>query len=213
MSGSRLHGKVSIMSLKFAVRFVLGTAATLVVPAAAFAHPAIGETSGLAHGFAHPFTGIDHILTMVTVGFFAATVGGRALWAVPLTFMALMAMGAGLGLAGVGLPYVEAMIALSVLILGLAVAVPREWPVAAAMLLVGIFAVFHGHTHGTETAETVSAAEYGLGFMLATGLLHLTGIAMGIGLARLGAIRAQWISQTGGIAVAAVGVSLLATMS
>jgi urease accessory protein len=202
------------MAIKIVVRFLLGTAATtLVVPTVGFAHTATGATSGLAHGLAHPFTGIDHILTMVAVGVLAANIGRRALWAVPLTFMALMAMGGGLGLAGVELPYVEAVTALSVLVLGLAVAVPREWPVATAMVLVGVFAVFHGHAHGTEMAETVSAAKYGLGFMLASGLLNLTGIAMRISIARLGAMRAQWISQIGGIAIGAAGVGLLATMS
>jgi urease accessory protein len=205
--------EVSIMSIKIAVRWVLGTAVALVVPAAAFAHTGMGASSGLAHGFAHPFSGIDHILTMVAVGVFAANIGGRALWAVPLTFMALMAVGGGLGLAGVGLPHVEAVIALSVLVLGLAVAVPRQWPVAAAMVLVGVFAVFHGHAHGTEMGQAVSAAEYGFGFVLATGLLHLTGIGMGIGAVRLGVTRAQWITQTGGVAIAAAGVGLLATMS
>jgi urease accessory protein len=201
------------MSINIAIRFVLGVAATLVVPAVAFAHTGTGAAAGLAHGFAHPFSGMDHILAMVAVGVLAANLGGRALWAVPLTFMALMAIGAGLGLAGVALPYVETVITLSVLVLGLVVAAPRQWPVAAAMVLVGFFAVFHGHAHGTEMSETISAAAYGLGFICATAILHLTGIVMGVGVARLGAIRAQRISQIGGLAVAAAGIGLLATMS
>jgi urease accessory protein len=201
------------MSINIAIRFVLGTAATLVVPAVAFAHTGIGATSGLANGFAHPFAGMDHILAMVAVGVLAANLGGRALWAVPLTFMVLMAIGAGLGLIGVALPYVETVITLSVLVLGLVVAAPRRCPVAAAMVLVGFFAVFHGHAHGTEMGETLSAAEYGLGFICATGILHLAGIILGMGVARLGAIRARQISQIGGLAVAAAGVGLLATMS
>jgi urease accessory protein len=209
----RVHGKVSIMSINIAIRFVLGTAATLVVPAVAFAHIGTGVASGLAHGFAHPFTGIDHILAMVAVGVLAASLGGRALWSVPMTFMVLMAIGAWLGLAGVVLPYVETVIMLSVLVLGLVVAVPREWPVAAAMVLVGFFAVFHGHAHGTEMGETISIVEYGLGFICATAILHLTGIVLRMGVARLGAIRARQISQIGGLAVAAAGVGLLAMMS
>src|SRR5438270_5851873 len=118
-----------------------------LIPVLAVAHPLSGPGSGVMQGFAHPFTGLDHILAMVAVGLFAVTIGGNALWMVPLTFMTLMAIGGWLGFANVVLPYVEAVVALSVLVLGLAIAIPKQWTVPAAMLLVGAFAVFHGHSH------------------------------------------------------------------
>lgn len=187
----------------------IGLAAALaIVPALAFAHTGHG-TLGFAHGFGHPMSGIDHILAMVAVGIFAANLGGRALWAVPLTFMTLMAAGGALGIAGVTLPFVEIGIALSIVVLGLLVAVRYEWPVAAAMSLVGLFAIFHGHAHGAEMPVDASGAAYALGFVLATGLLHLAGIAVGLGISQVGARYSQRITQAGGVAVAVAGVLVL----
>ena len=128
---------------------MIGIAAALV-PTVASAHVGVGSTSGFSHGFWHPISGIDHVLAMVAVGMFAANLGGRALWAVPLTFVALMAAGGVLGIQHVNIPYVEVGIGLSVVILGLVVAFQVQWPVAAAMALVGVFAIFHGHAHGEE---------------------------------------------------------------
>src|SRR5262245_1830735 len=119
-------------------RFVLSLLAA-AVPTAAWAHVGVGSTSGFAHGFIHPITGVDHVLAMVAVGMFAANLGGRALWAVPLTFVSVMAAGGALGIAGIGIPFVEAGIAISVIVLGAAVALRWKWPVTAAMALVGLF--------------------------------------------------------------------------
>lgn len=119
-----------------------------------------------------------------------------------------MAVGSGLGLAHVAIPYVETAIALSVLVLGLVVAIPRKWPVPAAVLLVDVFAVFHGHAHGTEMAETISAAQYGLGLLLATGLLHLGGIGLGLSAAPFG-MPAQRIPRFVGVSIAVTGIVLL----
>ena len=127
------------------------------------------------HGLSHPLGGLDHILAMVAVGMFAANLGRRAVWAVPLTFMSLMTLGGALGIAGIAVPFVEFGIALSIVVLGLAVAAKWNWPLAAAMALVGVFAVFHGHAHGAEMPVDAAGAEYAAGFILATGVLHIVG--------------------------------------
>lgn len=180
-------------------------AAILLAPAAASAHTGIGDTSGLAHGFAHPFSGPDHLLAMFAVGLFAFRLGGAARWAVPVAFVGMMVAGGMLGFEGVELPFVETGIALSVLALGLAVAAGVAPPVAVAAALVGFFAIFHGHAHGGELPAGVGAASYTAGFVLATGLLHAAGLAVGALLTgRVAAVR------FGGAAVALAGVALLA---
>jgi urease accessory protein len=178
------------------------------VPALASAHTG-HVTLGFGQGFVHPMSGVDHILAMVAVGIFAANLGGRALWAVPSSFVALMAIGGALGIAGISLPLVEIGIAVSIIVLGLAVAVRYEWPIAAAMALVGAFAIFHGHAHGAEMPANASGVAYAIGFVLATGLLHLFGIAIGVGVAQAGQRYSQRITQAGGLALAVAGVLVL----
>jgi urease accessory protein len=160
---------------------------------------------------AHPFTGLDHILAMTAVGIFAANLGGAALWAVPLTFMGLMAVGGALGMAGILLPHVEAVIALSVIILGVAIYLPRQWPLIAVMALVGLFGVFHGHAHGTEMAATVSGAECAAGFVCGTGILHLVGVLLGLTMGRLDRHLAAPVARLSGAVIAVAGISLLVT--
>ena len=143
----------------------------------ALAHTGHAEGGGFAHGFLHPLAGIDHLLAMVAVGVWAARQGGRAVLALPAAFVVMLAGGAALGMAGVTLPGVEAAIAASVAVLGLLALVNRRVPVAAAMALVGAFAVFHGHAHGAEMPEGAESLRYGLGFVAATALLHTAGIA------------------------------------
>jgi urease accessory protein len=196
------------MSPKAALSRIALTAALTMIPALAFAHTGHGAL-GFGYGFGHPMGGIDHILAMVAVGIFAANLGGRALSTVPLSFMALMAAGGALGIAGIPLPFVEIGIALSIVVLGLAVAVRFDWPVAAAMSLVGLFAIFHGHAHGAEMPVDASGAAYAVGFVLATGLLHLAGIAIGFGINRAGARYSHLITRTGGVAVALAGILVL----
>lgn len=191
------------------LRFGLAAFAALA-PTLAFAHIGLGSTHGFAHGFSHPMTGIDHILAMLAVGIFAANLGGRALWAVPLTFMAFMLAGGALGILGFPLPFVEAGIALSIVALGIAVAVKWEWPVALAMAMAGLFAIFHGHAHGTEMPLDASGVAYGIGFVAATGLLHLAGIAIGLGIGKAGQTYSPQITQASGAAVAVAGVGILA---
>src|SRR3954452_24477249 len=191
-----------------ALRATLAAIATLL-PTAAWAHVGHGSTVGFVQGFVHPMTGIDHVLAMVAVGLFAANLGGRALWAVPLSFVSVMAMGAALGVAGVGVPFVEVGIAASVIVLGLAITLRRQWPVAAAMALVGVFAIFHGHAHGTEMPVDAAGLQYGLGFMLATALLHAAGIGLGLSIAQFGRTWSPRVIQVGGAAMAVAGLGIL----
>jgi urease accessory protein len=188
---------------------ILGIAAFLA-PSLASAHVGVGSTSGFGHGLWHPLGGIDHVLAMVAVGMFAVNLGGRALWAVPLTFVSLMAFGGLLGAEHVAVPYVEVGIALSVVVLGLLVALQVQWPVAAAMALVGVFALFHGHVHGEEMPIAASGAAYAAGFMMATALLHIVGIAIGIGIQRSGSAHWHRTAQVSGFAMALAGAGLLA---
>ena len=168
------------------LRFAAPLAAVaLLAPTAALAHTGVGDTSGFGHGFGHPISGMDHVLAMVMVGVFAAQLGGRALWLVPATFVAVMALGGALGAAGVDVPFVETGIALSVIVLGAVVALNVKAPVAAAMGLVGLFAVFHGHAHGAEMPEDAGGLAYAAGFMLATALLHATGLGFGVAIGAL----------------------------
>jgi urease accessory protein len=190
------------------LRFCLAALAILT-PTLAFAHGGVHGSQGFLSGFSHPVGGIDHILAMVAVGIFAASLGGRALWAVPLAFMGFMLVGGALGILGFPLPLVELGIALSIVVLGIAVAVQWDWPVMAAMAMAGLFAIFHGHAHGTEMPLDASELEYALGFVTATGLLHLAGIGLGVGIGKAGQLYSNRIAQAGGAAVAIAGIGVL----
>jgi urease accessory protein len=184
-------------------------ALTLLTPAMAFAHTGVGDAGGFAHGFMHPVTGLDHVLAMVMVGVLASQMNGRALWLVPAAFVLVMAAGGALGVAGIGVPFVETGIALSVVVLGAMVAFGIRLPAAAAMAVVALFAIFHGHAHGTEMPANAAGLAYGLGFMLGTALLHLAGIAAGMLVGSASRNRGQaLVRATGGIAALA-GVAIL----
>ena len=146
----------------------------------AHAHILGDASGGFVSGFEHPISGLDHIVAMVSVGLWGAQLGAPAIWALPVTFPIVMAFGGMLGLMGVPLPGTEIGIALSAVGLGLAVATEARPPLWAAALLVGFFAIFHGHAHGTELPPDESGVLYSIGFVIATGLLHLTGIAIGL---------------------------------
>lgn len=148
-----------------------------LLPSAAFAHTGVGDTAGFLHGFAHPIGGLDHVLAMVAVGVFAFVLRGRALWLVPAAFVGMMVVGFGLGLAQLNVPAVELGIALSSVVIGGAAALGLSMPVGAAMALVGLFAIFHGHAHGSEMPETAAGLTYTAGFLAATALLHALGLA------------------------------------
>jgi urease accessory protein len=173
----------------------------------ASAHVGHGEVEGLMHGFLHPIGGLDHMLAMVAVGLLAALLGGRALWMVPAAFLAMMAAGAGLAMAGFALPFVELGISASVVALGVAVAFQLPLPVIAAMGIAGFFAVFHGAAHGAEMPVDASGASYAAGFLAATALLHLAGIGIGMALSRLVSNR-DAMSRLAGGAIAVAGLYL-----
>ena len=156
-----------------------------MLPSLAYTHVGIGETGGFLHGLTHPVSGLDHICALLAVGLWAAQTGGRSMWAVPLTFVSVMALGGILPLLGIGLPFAEQGIALSVLLLGVLIAASVCLPLWLSGSMVGLFALWHGHAHGTEMPALASGIEYVLGFMLATVLLHVVGIAFGVGMQRL----------------------------
>lgn len=182
----------------------------IALPTAALAHTGHGDTSGFLHGFMHPVGGIDHILAMVAVGVFAYVLGVKALWLVPLSFVLMMAVGFLLGVGKVDVPFVELGIALSSIVIGGAAAWGRPMPVAAAMSLVGVFAIFHGHAHGAEMPVDASGLEYAAGFIVATALLHAAGIAAAMGVAKLVGKYGKVVAQVAGGVFALGGVGVLA---
>src|SRR5690349_7778919 len=152
------------------MRAIISLVVALVVlgPTAALAHPGHGVDIGLVAGFLHPLSGLDHILCMVAVGIFAAVLGGRALWLVPLSFVGMMTVGFVLGASGVDLPFVELAIGLSSVVIGAVAAWGRPMPVGAAMALVGAFAIFHGVAHGVEMPASSEGWQFAVGFVTAT---------------------------------------------
>ena len=152
----------------------------LFYPLTAFAHKRGGEAIGFVSGFEHPISGLDHILAMVAVGLWGAQLGAPAIWVLPVVFPMIMALGGMMGLMGIALPGIELCIALSAVALGFAVfreARPKLW---IAAIIVGFFAIAHGHAHGTELPAGASGILYSIGFVIATGLLHATGIGIGL---------------------------------
>ena len=191
------------------MRKLLVATLLLAAPVAAFAHP--GHAGhGFGAGFMHPLSGVDHLLAMLAVGLWAAQSGGRAHWAIPSTFVAVMALGGVLGAAGVGLPMVELGIAGSVAVFGLLVAFGARLPLGAAMSVTAVLAMCHGYAHGAEMAPGASLMVYGAGFAVATTMLHGAGLLVGrMGSSRLGGLA---IRVAGG-ATAAVGALLMAGLT
>ena len=187
----------------------LALTALMLTAAPAFAHidPVAHGTalSDAAHGALHPLSGLDHVLVMIAVGLWAAQRGGRAILAVPAAFVGVMALGVGLALAGVSLPFIEPAILASIVALGLLVAMAVRLPVAAAAGVVAIFALFHGAAHGGELGSADPLA-FGLGFVATTAVLHLSGIGLGLALGRLGS---GLLARILGGATALAGAALL----
>jgi urease accessory protein len=146
----------------------------------ALAHSAEGVAGGFASGFMHPLLGWDHVIAMVAVGLWGAFLGRPAIWLLPVVFPLVMALGGALGVLGVPLPAVEIGIAASAIVLGAMVALAARPPLWVAGAVVGVFAVFHGHAHGTELPAAASPIAYSLGFVIATGTLHASGIALSL---------------------------------
>jgi urease accessory protein len=144
----------------------------------ASAHP--GHDAGALAGLAHPFLGADHLLAMIAVGLWAAQLGGRARWLLPVSFVALLALSAALAMAGIALPMVEAGVVTSVMLLGLFIGLAVKLPPALGAAMVGLFAIFHGHAHGAEMPAAVSAWQYGFGLVVSSALLHGLGLFAGL---------------------------------
>lgn len=152
----------------------------LAQPAVAHENQMIAYGSFLA-GLTHPVLGLDHLLAMVSVGIVSVLIGGRAIWTVPGTFVAVMAVGAAVGWSGFEVPsiVVESAIALSVILLGGVIALNARLPLPLAMASVGFFGFFHGFAHGAEIPDIAAPMQYAPGFLLGTALLHLTGVLIG----------------------------------
>jgi urease accessory protein len=145
----------------------------------AVAHTGTGLPGGFLSGFKHPFSGMDHLLAMVSVGLWGAFLGRPLIYVLPVVFPAMMVVGAIMGMFVVPMPPVEIGIALSVLVLGACIALSFKAPVWAASLVVAVFAVFHGYAHGKALPSAADPISYSAGFVLATGLLHVAGIGLG----------------------------------
>ena len=178
----------------------------MALASSAHAHAQQGQAQGLMAGLLHPLSGVDHVLAMIAVGLWGAQLGAPAIWLLPIVFPLVMACGGFLGLIGVPLPGIEVGIALSAVLLGAAVMTEQRPPLGVAATLVGVFAVFHGHAHGTELPAGQSAILYSLGFVVATGCLH--GVGIGIGLLN------RWtagrhVLRAAGAAISVAGIAFL----
>ena len=154
------------------------TFALLLLTTPAFAHTGEGA-GGFFSGLAHPLLGPDHVIAIVAVGMWGVFLGAPALWLLPIIFPLVMAFGGVLGIVGMPLPAIETGIAASAIVLGLMVALACRPPLWIAAMLVGAFAIFHGYAHGKELPNDANALAFSIGFVIATGALHLTGIAFG----------------------------------
>ncbi len=170
----------------------------------ALGHSGEGMTGGFISGFFHPILGWDHVAAMVAVGLWGAFLGSPAIWVLPVVFPLVMAFGGALGVAGVPIPAVETGIAVSAVVLGAMVLLAVRPPLVFAAIVVGAFAIFHGHAHGTELPGAANVIAYSMGFVIGTGLLHLAGIALGL-LVKWPAGRVLVRACGGGIALAGVG--------
>lgn len=191
----------------FRMGSAIGLAVVLtLLPQAAQAHSSKNLAGGFMAGFVHPFTGVDHLLAMVSVGLWGAFLGRPLIAALPVIFPAVMALGALLAMIGMPQPPIELGIALSVLVLGVAIAAAWRAPVWLACTIVAVFAVFHGFAHGTEIPSLADPIAYSTGFMLATGSLHLAGIGLGT----INSLRGGIVITRGmGAAVALAGLYFL----
>ncbi|QEX17738.1 protein hupE [Hypericibacter terrae] len=198
------------MTRAFRLCFAITLAAAALLGAPVAEAHLIGEHgAGFEAGILHPLSGLDHLLVMIAVGIWAAQLGGRAIWAVPCAFVGFMVVGGLLAVSGISMPLVEPGILGSVLLFGLLIATAARVPTVVGMAIVGLFALFHGHAHGTELPEAANPAAYALGFVLATSFLH----AVGLGLALMtGRIAPKPALRVIGGGIAAAGVAMVAAL-
>lgn len=187
-------------------QFLIGILLIITMPIA-MAHTDVATLQGgFITGFMHPILGLDHVVAMVAVGLWGVFLGKTAIWILPIVFPLVMAFGGALGVAGVPIPYIETGIALSGLMLGLAVAFAIRPPIWIAAIIVGAFAIFHGHAHGTELPSAANPLIFSIGFVIGTGLLHLAGIIIGE------LTRWSWgiyVVRAGGGVIACIGLAFL----
>ncbi len=145
----------------------------------AFAHGSITSAGSLVAGLTHPVLGPDHLLAMLSVGILSAQIGGRAIWTVPATFVAVMGAGGLLALLGASFSHTELGIALSLIALGIAIAAEQKLSMRIALFFVALFAVFHGYAHGAEMPQTARPILYAIGFLTGTALIHVVGVVIG----------------------------------
>ncbi len=187
--------------------FLMSIILFLTAPEFAMAHSGEGPIGGFISGFTHPLFGWDHVVAMVAVGLWGAFLGRPAIWVLPIVFPLIMVVGGILGILGIEIPAVETGIAASAVVLGLLVALTIRLPIYVAMVVVAVFAIFHGHAHGTELPTAANPITYAIGFVIATGLLHLFGILFGeLSRWQVG----RYAVQAGGLVIALVGGAFLA---
>jgi len=180
--------------------------AAYALPALAHSGSASALGGGFVTGFLHPIFGWDHVIAMVAVGLWGAFLGKPAIWILPVVFPMVMAYGGALGIFGISVPAVETGIAASAVVLGGLIALAVRAPLWIAAVIVGAFAIFHGHAHGTELPDATAPLAYSAGFVISTGLLHLGGVAFGLLVGRPGG---EKVVRTGGAAIAIAGVAFL----
>lgn len=176
------------------------------LPITLFAHSE-AHVGGLINGLTHPMLGLDHLLAMAAVGILSVQLGGRKAWKIPAAFVAMMLVGGLISFLGVSLPAVEAGILLSVLALGAALASGKKLNANWAIALVGFFALFHGHAHGSEIPALANPALYAIGFVLATTLLHAAGVLFGI--SAKNTVSGTVIIRYSGASIAGIGFALI----
>lgn len=190
----------------FRTAMVVMTGIAMLAAGEASAHTGEGMSGGLISGFTHPILGWDHVVAMVAVGLWGAFLGKPAIWILPVVFPLVMAFGGALGVAGIPVPAVETGIAVSGIVLGLLVAFAVKAPLWVAAVIVGVFAIFHGHAHGTELPDAANPFAYALGFVVGTGVLHLAGILLGFATSMP---KGAYVVRAAGVVIAAVGGAFL----
>jgi len=192
------------------IKLWLTAVGIILFPTYSVAHQ-IGYGGRFVAGFTHPVFGFDHLVAMLSVGILSKQIGGKAVWALPVVFVALMLGGGALAMSGLPLISVELAIAISVLSLGVAIVAAGHWPFMVAMIIVGFFAIFHGHAHGTEMPRMVWPVHYALGFSVATAAIHICGIAIGIVTDQFsnGKMALRYL----GAAIAGIGIHLIYSLT
>lgn len=176
----RAYSNVSNVGRVGATALFAGGIVALLTCTPAAAHEAVGALGGFASGFQHPLFGADHFLAMFAIGLWGAQMGGSSVWTLPVTFPLIMVAGGIGAMAGLNIPVVELGIAVSVVALGAAIVLAWHPPQAVALVMVGLFAIFHGYAHGKELPNAADEVAYAVGFVIATGLIHLLGIGVGL---------------------------------